>query len=106
MARIDIYKSGSWPEFLEQKEQWLGADPPVVIVPEPAAKSQLIRALPELRPGDLFTIPELIDRYLKNRGGKGSSPFIPRHRSWARSSATTQRPICGSKNTSRDMSKP
>lgn len=70
-GRIEIYKAGSWPEFLEHKEEWLGADSPVAIVPAPADKSRLIGALPELRPDDLFTIPELIDRYLRNRWGKG-----------------------------------
>lgn len=71
MARIDIYRSGAWHEFIENKNHWLGADPVIMIIPESADKLQIAKSFTGIPTGDLFTIPELIGQYVQNLGKKG-----------------------------------
>jgi ATP-dependent helicase/DNAse subunit B len=71
MPDIDIYKSSAWHEFIENKDHWLGTDPLIMIIPEPADKLHLAKAFSDLNPNALFTIPELIENYLKGLGEKG-----------------------------------
>jgi hypothetical protein len=71
MARIDIYKSGAWHEFIENKNHWLGTGSLIMIIPEDEDKIRIAGAFKDLDSSALFTIPELVENYVKSLGKKG-----------------------------------
>lgn len=71
MAQIDIYKAGSWHDFIPNKNFWLGTGPGVVIIPESEDKKYIAKIFTDLNICGFYTIPELIDRFLKCSGKKG-----------------------------------
>lgn len=71
MAQIAIYKSHTWHDLIEHQNHWLGTGPLTMIVPEHTDKFHLAKTYPELNPNTFFTIPELIENYLKRLGGNG-----------------------------------
>jgi len=71
MVAVNIYKAGAWHEFIETRREWLGTEPFDVIIPEQANKSQVAAAFGDSNLQGVFTIPELIERYVKTLGKKG-----------------------------------
>jgi len=77
MAHITVYQSGAWHEFHGYKNSWMGTGPSVVVIPEHEEKRNVAKAFAYLNTDDIFTIPELIARYIQSRGGKGLiSPHV------------------------------
>jgi ATP-dependent helicase/DNAse subunit B len=68
---VNIYQAGAWHEFHIHKERWMGMGPRIVIIPENDEKQNIISNFAELSQDTVLTIPELITRHIKNRGGKG-----------------------------------
>jgi hypothetical protein len=71
MALVNLYKAGAWHDFIETKEQWLGTEPFVLIIPEHQDKDYLAKAFGGSNYHEVFTIPELIEQYVKGVGKKG-----------------------------------
>jgi ATP-dependent helicase/DNAse subunit B len=71
MPRIDIYKAYAWHEFIANQNQWRDPEPLVLIIPEGEDKLRLSSLFDDLKINAIFTIPELVERYLKNHGKKG-----------------------------------
>ena len=76
MAPVEIYRAGSWFEFLACKERRPGSDPAVIIIPSGEEKCAASAIFPEVESGAVVTIPELIERYVKIKGRAG---LISRH---------------------------
>lgn len=71
MSHLDLYKSGAWYEFIENKKHWLGIGPLLMIIPEDEDKLRITGAFEDLSGSVLLTIPEIIENYLKSFGKKG-----------------------------------
>lgn len=71
MAQIIVYQSGAWYEFHGHKNSWMGTQPSVVVIPEQEDKRNVAKAFAYLNTDAIFTIPELIARFIQSRGGKG-----------------------------------
>ncbi|MCL6590159.1 MAG: PD-(D/E)XK nuclease family protein [Firmicutes bacterium] len=71
MARVEIYKAGSWHDFIANYDLWRGTGASFVILPENEDKFYTAKLFKDLNISGIFTITELIGRYLKNAGKKG-----------------------------------
>ena len=76
MAQIDIYKAGSWHDLIANSNCWKGDGSSLVIIPENEDKLYVTKLFKDININGFFTIPELIERYLKSLGKKG---LISRH---------------------------
>ncbi len=77
MARVDHYTAGSWHEMMEHQEQWKGIGDYIVVIPESEERNGVVQFFPELQSGLIFTIPELVERYVVQCLGKKG--IISRH---------------------------
>jgi ATP-dependent helicase/DNAse subunit B len=71
MAPVNVYQAGAWYEFWETKQQWLGREAFVVIIPEHENKNDLTKAFGDADLRGVLTIPDLIERYARIFGKKG-----------------------------------
>jgi len=70
MKAVNVYRAGAWHEFREQlilrKEYYTEGYPPVVIIPEDEDKAHVFgSAFPGLGTENFYSVPELIERYLR-----------------------------------------
>lgn len=68
MADKTVYQSGAWYEFLGE---FNGAGSAVVVIPEHEDKRYVAKAFTSFKTDTIFTIPELIARFIQSCGGKG-----------------------------------
>ncbi|MBS4006940.1 MAG: PD-(D/E)XK nuclease family protein [Clostridium sp.] len=71
MARNIIYQSGAWHDFPGEINC---AESAVVVIPEYEDKRHVAKAVTCIKTDSIFTIPELIARFIHNNGGRLVSP--------------------------------
>ncbi len=71
MTRVTFYQSEAWHNFHSYQNEWLNRESTVVVIPDYVSKRNVAKAFAYLNADAIFTIPELIARYLQYRGGKG-----------------------------------
>ena len=76
MTPVEVYRAEAWFEMLAHKERRLGARPAVIVIPDEAAKETAAAIFPELENSAIYTIPDLVGRYVKKKGKAG---LISRH---------------------------
>ena len=69
MAQVNVYESYSWHECILNQNQWRGTEPTVMVIPEDVDKVRLAKDFPGFSINTLYTIPELIEYYIKSLGG-------------------------------------
>ena len=67
MTPVEVYRAGAWSELLACKERRLGAGPAVIVIPDEAEKVTAAAIFPELENSVIYTIPDLVERYVKKK---------------------------------------